>query len=721
MLQQRPAKALWQYEETVFTTWEISFRKISQSSPAAARLLLVSGLFNSKNIPCNIFQLGSNLQPHRAEIWESLGGQSNSSLVRQLNKLRKPRGTEKRRLIRPIHWLSQITKDEHAFRTILSLLLDYSLISESSDQNYFSMHSLVSTWCRIRPDGNKISSAFDAVVLLGRAVAMDLNLPGSWPLIQSFFPLVLEICDLPMEYDFLQYAEAGQNLDLPHAMESFTKCMKHVGRTNQALRTNEYNYEWMCRLAGPLNPMSLFLCSQKATLLEEEGRTVEAEQIWHSVIRDSKKRLGKTSSDTFVYIGNLGANLLAQDKYAEAQKLLETNAWSRLTLFGIEDASPVFINLAVTYMETEDFEKANEALAMAKRGQLSVKDGDLTNMLHIMGWQSYSSSNCNDREEAEKILVSAVDLVESKYGFSSPLTLQWYNNLLQFWTEDPPNIDDALEEKMIITVDRVCKELSQILGHDDVRATRMQNSFGHFYWAALGKSDEGHALLQQAIECSNRQYALHPSAKIGELAAACLTEMGIFNWDRGMFDDAMVCYKQTLQYFGSHKESAQWKEIDELTVRNNIAVVLRDSGRLEEAKTAFEAIIERERSEYDSVRPLLTQNNLAHVLHLQGKHDEALTQYNTTYKAMQEHLTDENMSTLLLRHNVACLYESIDRLDKAVEILEEVFEGKQALIGLKCPATLKSAVVLQRFYRRQGRFEDAARLAERIRPFLQRA
>lgn len=47
------------YEETVFTTWEASYRAVEHHSSYAAHLLTLCGFFGPNNIPVDLFRRGS--------------------------------------------------------------------------------------------------------------------------------------------------------------------------------------------------------------------------------------------------------------------------------------------------------------------------------------------------------------------------------------------------------------------------------------------------------------------------------------------------------------------------------------------------------------------------------------------------------------------------------------------------------------------------------------
>ncbi|KAK1453484.1 hypothetical protein CMEL01_05143 [Colletotrichum melonis] len=67
LLRHKPPRAVWSYEQTVFTTWEISFHAVATRNPVAARLLDLAAFFYSDGAPfalmCELVQIrGPELQ-----------------------------------------------------------------------------------------------------------------------------------------------------------------------------------------------------------------------------------------------------------------------------------------------------------------------------------------------------------------------------------------------------------------------------------------------------------------------------------------------------------------------------------------------------------------------------------------------------------------------------------------------------------------------------------
>ena len=69
VLNKRPPDAVWQYRnETVFTTWEVSFSALKQRDPTAAEFLLICSFLSSDDISEDLFTrasaaIGGKLEP----------------------------------------------------------------------------------------------------------------------------------------------------------------------------------------------------------------------------------------------------------------------------------------------------------------------------------------------------------------------------------------------------------------------------------------------------------------------------------------------------------------------------------------------------------------------------------------------------------------------------------------------------------------------------------
>ncbi|KAJ7468209.1 hypothetical protein FB451DRAFT_1039718, partial [Mycena latifolia] len=125
LLRQKPAQSHDDYAWTVYTTWQISFVKLSQT---AAILLQLCSFLHHGGISEQIFK--------------------NASLYRFPTS-----GPSKHELQIPVEFLSHFlghngTWDSLCFWNVTNELQAYSLITFDTPRNVFSIHPLVHTWSR---------------------------------------------------------------------------------------------------------------------------------------------------------------------------------------------------------------------------------------------------------------------------------------------------------------------------------------------------------------------------------------------------------------------------------------------------------------------------------------------------------------------------------------------------------------------------------------------
>lgn len=164
LLRHKPPKAVWSYEETVFTTWEISFSAISKSDPLAASLLDVAAFFNSDDIPlgllCNLAQrLGPDRRPLLPDFVDCVRNRSDYA-----------------QMAGPLHDDFGVPK----LKTQLAVgkLASFSLIQHKPQSQSLSVHPLVHFWLReTQRESDRVRHARNAVCLTFHALvnAYDLS------------------------------------------------------------------------------------------------------------------------------------------------------------------------------------------------------------------------------------------------------------------------------------------------------------------------------------------------------------------------------------------------------------------------------------------------------------------------------------------------------------------------------------------------------------------
>lgn len=106
-------------DDTVLTTWEISFSAVQKKMPEAATILLISGNLAPEGIAQSIFTFGG-----------FFSGMSNSSTI--------------------ISRLLIVLSPELQVQQAIGILLSFSFVQRSVGASYVSVHPLIHLWARLR-------------------------------------------------------------------------------------------------------------------------------------------------------------------------------------------------------------------------------------------------------------------------------------------------------------------------------------------------------------------------------------------------------------------------------------------------------------------------------------------------------------------------------------------------------------------------------------------
>jgi len=122
---------------------------------------------------------------------------------------------------------------------------------------------------------------------------------------------------------------------------------------------------------------------------------------------------------------------------------------------------------------------------------------------------------------------------------------------------------------------------------------------------------------------------------------------------------------------------------DTLTSRNNLANVLGDLGRLEEAEAEHRAVLEIRRWVLGEEHPdtLTSRNNLATVLRDLGRLEEAEVEHRAVLEIRRRVLGEEHPDTLTSRNNLASVLNGLGRLEEAEAEHQTVLEIHRPGVG----------------------------------------
>ncbi|KAJ7270443.1 hypothetical protein C8J57DRAFT_1227089 [Mycena rebaudengoi] len=394
LLSEKPAQSHDEYSWTVYTTWQMSFERLSQ---AAATLLQLWSLLHHQGISEDIF--------HNASKYTSTGAAcpSQEELKRPFNFLSQFLGQSG--LWEPLH-----------FMDVTNELRAYSLVEFDLETNMFAVHPLVHSWLR-----STLSEAeadhHCMVAIVGMCIAIMQNAERDaaalWlvPHVESLLQGRIDTApDFNMEYGGI-YSRAGKfkkaeelqvwtiekrkkilgedHPEIPRLMERLAITYHRLGQFGKAeeielavlekektvfgmahsntLDTMGRKFESSVleerrKSLGEDNPLTLISMGNLGWILHNLRRLREAENLQATVATKQKKLLGKEHLHTLWTMGNLGSTYRALGKLNQAEELESFVFAKQRKILGENHPYSLWTmaNLALTYREQGHFEKARE-------------------------------------------------------------------------------------------------------------------------------------------------------------------------------------------------------------------------------------------------------------------------------------------------------------------------------------------------------------------------
>lgn len=340
-----PPQALWPYNRTVVTTWELS---IPQLTTNAQRLLGVFAFLHHQQISFRLLRQ----RPGDCQTDETCFHQDRS----------RPR----------VGWLLDLTADEDEFDQTMARLDSLSLIKLSENAG-ISLHPLVHFWAAARLDiDQQIVRKREALTILLLQTSCSYDSFQEWNVwsgLAVHFRALVETKDfgsmddvakdlspdqrsvLAWVYSQLGYytqSIAQYNLvfsdferDLEFHREAITRTVKSIGRVSFSPESRSAALEYLGRasrmvskLFGNSDILTLSMRSKEGLLLEDNGRYGAAQECYKSIIEICGPVLGADHPLTLTINQGLATVLKHQGKREETLQLYERNIEAQKRTFG---------------------------------------------------------------------------------------------------------------------------------------------------------------------------------------------------------------------------------------------------------------------------------------------------------------------------------------------------------------------------------------------------
>ncbi|KAJ6483209.1 P-loop containing nucleoside triphosphate hydrolase protein [Mycena sanguinolenta] len=432
LLKTKPAQGHDDYTWTVYTTWQMSFDKLSK--PAAIFLLLCSFLHRD-GITEDIFSRAAT-QLIRESSHAQSTPQRLSSERHQLHSLSDQKIANASDFLS--HFLGPTGKwESFRFMQIINKIRAYSLINFNAEGKSFSIHPLVHNWSRTIIDNPEpyAQCLNDILGMSSSEVAAKDQELESLRLVSHvhFFMQTAPNTEVKFYLDYANiYRWAGQYTS---AMELDVMTLKH--------RRKHLGDDHL----DTLNAMQ-----NLAITYQKLGQYDKAKQLEVVVLDKRRKLHGEDPLHTVVAVNNLAVTYRSLGQYDKAEQLQVVVLEERRKLLGDEhlETLQAMYNLALTYGNLGQYDKAEqlEVVALEKWRKLLGDDhlGTLKAMNNL-GW-TYCCQGQFAR--AENLLVVAVDKTRRLLGDDHPATQNFIDSLLRAYRGLDKHAEAADLEKLII-------------------------------------------------------------------------------------------------------------------------------------------------------------------------------------------------------------------------------------------------------------------------------
>ncbi|KAJ7927274.1 hypothetical protein B0H13DRAFT_2556647 [Mycena leptocephala] len=440
LLSERPAQTHDDYSWTVYTTWQMSFDKLTQ--PAAMFLQLCSFL-HREGISEEIF---SKAVTYRFPSW----------------------GPSREELQKPLEFLSYLLTptgewDTLSFLKLTNEIKAYSLIGFEAERKVFSIHPLVHAWGRtIITDPELYHSIMGAI--LGMAIFeipdLDIQLASL-----RLLPHVESVLRVNREFS-------------PDFRSEYGLVCDQAGRYTEAESLQMAVLDKKQQLMGDNHPDTLRIMGDLAITYHKLGQLTKAEEIMVVMLEKQKQLLGDTHLATLFTMSHLTITYKRLKQLTKAEEFEVVVLEKRKQLQGDDHPHTLHTmgNLAATFRELKEFTKAEELelTVLEKRKQLLGDDHPDT--LHAIGNLATAYHNLKQFTKAEELEVVVLEKWKQFLGEDHPDTLFAMGNLAATYGE-LKEFTKAEELEVIVLEKR-----KQLLGYNHPETLRAMANMAVTYW-----------------------------------------------------------------------------------------------------------------------------------------------------------------------------------------------------------------------------------------------
>ncbi|KAJ7053445.1 hypothetical protein C8F01DRAFT_1235880 [Mycena amicta] len=486
LLSEKPAQSTEDYNESVYTTWKMSFDQLSQVEPLATQFLQLCSFIHFEGISEDIFERASAYRIEDGPLDPTL-----EILEPSFKFLSNFRDTD-------TTWNSLV------FERVTSELCGYSLMKWQ--RGAYSIHPLVHQWSR-----TTITDLIDPqkliVGLLGMAAACSVEL-------MQEIQLLLHILRLSEDIDMI-----GTGFEAQLGSVFYAGGMYRRAETLQSHVVTKSD-----SLLGAEHPDTIRAMANLARTYSSLGQYPDAQTLEEKVLEQQTRLLRAEHPDTIGAMANLASTYRSLGRYPDAQTLKEKVLEQRTRLLGAEhpDTIRAMANLASTYNSLRRYPDAQTLEEKVLEQQTRLLGAEHPQTIDAMGNLASTYSSLGWYTDAQTLEEKVLEQRTRLLGAEHPNTILAMANLASTYSSLGRYTDaHALEEKVLeqslgwytdaqTLKEKVLEQRTRLLGAEHPHTIHALANLALTY-SSLGRYTDAQTLEEKVLEQQTRLLgAEHP-------------------------------------------------------------------------------------------------------------------------------------------------------------------------------------------------------------------
>jgi CO dehydrogenase nickel-insertion accessory protein CooC1 len=555
------------YQTPVVATWNLSFERLKERSPAAVRLLQLLAFFSPGPIAMDLFycdELNTALLPFDESLSEQL-----------------------------------------MFPRVIREISRFALVKVDQASNSLQIHRLVQAVIRSQmTDEEQIDVQHEVhkILAANRPRQGETDDPSNWATFEVIWPHLepsrAELCDDPrtrqLLIDWVRYqwkhgeyeaclnqAERLQNLWIHqlgadhsqtlHLQFQIANVLRSQGNFNEARDLDTYVLERQRDVLGPDHLLTLMTAGGLGADLRALGEFQAALASDKETFETFKEEFGEDYPRTLFAAHNLACSLRLVGDYAAARRLDQETLDRRRVVLSPDHPYTLYTasNLANDMRAAGAFRESVELLRVTLEGYRAILGDDMIDTLRAATGLAVSLRKAGEQAEAMNLARDSYERYKRRYGVESPDARLCAINLAC----DYAAVDAMPKAVTLVTSVRGALEAS--LGPDHPNTLVAVNNLA-CYLRCIGQLDEALQLTEDTLRRMRQKLGeMHP------VTLSCAINLANCLADAGELATAEALERETISRLGTVLGR---DHPDVLACQADLIVTLRDAGRSKEAK-----------------------------------------------------------------------------------------------------------------------------------------